>query len=59
MSEWISQGASLGWLIDFDNKKVWIYSADGRVEERYFDQSLVGTGPIDGFTVSLPEIMKG
>ncbi|MEQ9100227.1 MAG: Uma2 family endonuclease [Imperialibacter sp.] len=59
MSEWISQGASLGWLIDFDHQKVWIYTADGRIEEHPFDQQLNGTGPIDGFTVTLPEVVKG
>ncbi|WP_416866818.1 MAG: Uma2 family endonuclease [Imperialibacter sp.] len=59
MNEWISQGASLGWLIDFDNQRVWIYSTGGNTSEHPFDQPLAGTGPIDGFAVSLPEIMKG
>ena len=59
MEEWISQGASLGWLIDFDNQKVWIYSADGGIAEHPFAQPLIGNGPVDGFEVSLPEIMAG
>ena len=59
MNEWISQGASLGWLIDFDNQRVWIYSTGGNTSEHPFDQPLKGAGPINGFAASLPEIMKG
>jgi Uma2 family endonuclease len=59
MNEWISQGASHGWLIDFDNQRVWIYSTGGNTSEHPFDQPLTGTGPIDGFKVTLPEVMKG
>lgn len=59
MTEWINQGASLGWLIDFDNQKAWVYSANGGITEHPFAQPLTGTGPIEGFVASLPEIMAG
>lgn len=57
MNEWIEQGASLGWLIDFDRRSVQIFKR----EETYshpFDQLLKGEFPVEGFEIHLPSMLK-
>lgn len=59
MEEWITQGAILGWLIDFDNRNAWIYRSDGSITNHPFDQPIKGDVPVVSFEISLPDIMKG
>ncbi len=55
MQEYIENGAELGWLIDPQEKKVYIYTADG-VEELEHPQEVAGTGVLEGFVLELSDI---
>lgn len=55
MQEYIESGAELGWLIDPQEQRVYIYTADG-VEELEQPQEVVGTGVLEGFRLELSEI---
>ena len=57
MMEWMEQGASLGWLLDFENKKAWIYKG-GTATEHPFDKPLAGSYPVEGFEISLPDMLE-
>ena len=56
MTEWIEQGASLGWILNFESRRAWIYDRAGH-KEHPFDQVLRGTYPVEGFELLLPEMM--
>ena len=55
MQEYLENGVELGWLIDPQEKRVYIYTADG-VEELEHPQEVVGTGVLAGFRLELEEI---
>ncbi len=57
MERWIENGATLGWLIDPDKKKVYIYEpgAGAPAESGY---AVHGKGPVDGFTLDLDELWR-
>ena len=55
MQEYMENGAELGWLIDPQERRVYIYTADG-VEEQEQPQEVVGTGVLEGFVLELNEI---
>ena len=55
MQEYIENGAELGWLIDPQERRVYIYTADG-VEELEQPQEVAGTGVLAGFRLELAEI---
>ncbi len=55
MQEYMENGAELGWLIDPQERRVYIYTADG-VEELEQPQEVVGTGVLEGFRLELAEI---
>lgn len=57
MNEWMSQGTTLGWLIDFQSKETLIYN-NQQVSPHPFEKLLVGSGPISGFQVSLPGMLE-
>lgn len=57
MKEWTGQGAALGWLVDFDHKRVWVYTREGAAEHP-FEEPLIGTYPVEGFQLSLPAMME-
>jgi Uma2 family endonuclease len=59
MEVWIQNGVELGWLIDADNRKVWIYRAGSDTEELTAPTSLSGTGPVVGFVLEMAEIYQG
>jgi Uma2 family endonuclease len=57
MQSWIDNGTQLGWLIDPDNEKVWIYKKDEKPEEvNGFDKSLSGENVLQGFTLFLKDL---
>jgi Uma2 family endonuclease len=58
MSEWIAQGARLGWLIDPDNRRVFIYRPNPPVEVLQNPAHVVGEDPVDGFVLDLKEIWE-
>ena len=51
----MENGAALGWLIDPQERRVYIYTADG-VEEQVEPQEVRGTGVLEGFVLELGEI---
>jgi Uma2 family endonuclease len=56
MSEYIECGAELGWLIDPEQRKVWVYRSDGSITE-LDDPTEISADPIlPGFVVRLAEL---
>jgi Uma2 family endonuclease len=53
MEEWIENGCRLGWLIDTDERKVYVYRSNGVVLERGFDETITGEDVLPGFTLNL------
>lgn len=56
MDEYIENGASLGWLIDPIERKVYIYRPDNAVEILENPSEVSGEPLLKGFTLSLKEI---
>jgi Uma2 family endonuclease len=59
MCLWAANGVELGWLIDGDNRCVYVYR--GTAEPRLMTnlESIAGEGPIEGFVLPLGEIWAG
>jgi Uma2 family endonuclease len=53
MSEWLANGAQLGWLIDPDARTVEIYRPGFEAETRGRASSVEGEGPVTGFVLDL------
>jgi Uma2 family endonuclease len=59
MVQWIENGAALGWLIDADQRTVYVYRP-GTDPERLTDVDHVdGEGPVAGFRLELTDIWQG
>ena len=58
MREWISNGVTLGWLINPETRTVEIYRANGSVEETADAAELKGEGPVTGFVLPLAPIWQ-
>lgn len=56
MRLWAANGVELGWLIDGDNRGVYLYR--GTAEPRLVTnaESIAGEGPVEGFVLPLEEI---
>ena len=57
MREWISQGVSLGWLIDPPRRRVHVYRASG-VQIISGAESVAGEDPVVGFVLDLRPIWE-
>jgi Uma2 family endonuclease len=57
MERWIENGASLGWLIDPYEKKVYVYEAGAEISV-VTEPALRGRGPVEGFTLDLVELWR-
>ena len=60
MDEWISNGCRLGWLIDFEEKKILVYKPGKAVQEVSFmiqPGSIGGEDVLPGFELNLKEIV--
>lgn len=55
MSDWMANGAELGWLIDPYNRQIFVYRG-GRTVERFTGEELAGEGPVTGFTLNLSDV---
>ena len=55
MQEYMENGAELGWLIDPQEGRVYIYTSEG-VEELEQPEKVEGTGVLAGFVLELEEI---
>ena len=56
MQEYIDNGAQLGWLIDPEEKQVYIYRPDSEVECLEHPKTLSGEPVLPGFVLDLQEI---
>jgi len=59
MTEWVKNGAELGWLIDPDRRTVTIYRPGRKREKLNNPTVVVGEGPVKGFRLELDEIWAG
>jgi Uma2 family endonuclease len=58
MSEWIENGAQLGWRLDPDSRTAWIYRPAREPETVSQPERLYGEGPVAGFVLELARIWK-
>lgn len=58
MKEFIENGASLGWLIDADERKVYVYRPNAEVEILENPTEISGDPFLQGFKLSLKEIWE-
>ena len=56
MTEYLANGAQLGWLIDPEARSVSIYRPDGSVETLTEVASVAGEGPVAGFVLELSSV---
>jgi Uma2 family endonuclease len=59
MSEWIDNGAQLGWLIVPDSRHVHVYRPGRKPEQLVAPERIEGEGPVAGFTLDLTGIWAG
>ncbi len=54
MESWIKNGVLLGWLIDPENERVYVYKTNGIIEEvNGFDKKISGENILPGFKLDL------
>lgn len=58
MGEWIEGGVRLGWLVDPFERKVWIYRADGTVEELDDPAELSGEDVCSGLVIDMSQVWE-
>jgi Uma2 family endonuclease len=56
MTEWIENGAQLGWLLDPDRRTVYVYRPDREPEQLINPESIAGEGPVAGFVLELARV---
>jgi Uma2 family endonuclease len=56
MQEWIDNGARLGWLIDTDDRTVYVYKPGMKIQKLSGKKEIHGEPPVKGFTLDLTEI---
>lgn len=58
MSEYIANGAKLGWLIDPFGEKVYVFRTHGTVEVRQINETLSDHELLPGFSIDLTEFLE-
>jgi Uma2 family endonuclease len=56
MEEYIANGAELGWLIDPEERNVWIYRPGRAAECVANPERISGEGPVAGFVLELADV---
>jgi len=59
MQKWIDNGVQLGWLIDGDNRCVYVYRQGREMRQVRNVSQIEGEGPIEGFVLDLTDIWAG
>ena len=59
MRLWAANGVELGWLIDGDARRVYVYRGTSEPRIAADAESIAGEGPVDGFVLQLGEIWEG
>lgn len=57
MAEYIACGCRLGWLVDPQNRRTYVYSANGDIQTVGFDGALSGGEVMPGLEVRLKEVL--
>lgn len=58
MRQWMDNGVRLGWLVDPYDKQVWIYRADGSVEQLDRPAELSGEDVCAGLTIDMEQVWE-
>ncbi len=56
MQEYLDNGAQLGWLIDPQHKRVYVYRAQAPIEQLEAPETLSGEAVLVGFVLDLREV---
>ena len=59
MRLWAANGVELGWLIDGDNRRVYVYRANAEPRLVTDADRIAGEGPVKGFVLPLEDIWAG
>jgi Uma2 family endonuclease len=59
MGLWMANGVDLGWLIDGDARRVYVYRGTSEPRVVKDAESVAGEGPVEGFVLQLEEIWEG
>ncbi len=59
MQKWIDNGVELGWLIDGDNRCVYVYRQGREVRQVRDANQIEGEGPVEGFVLDPIKIWAG
>jgi len=59
MKVWMANGAELGWLIDADNRVVYVYRPAKEPMRLTGLDAIEGEGPVAGFHLDLTDIWEG
>jgi len=59
MGLWTANGVELGWLIDGDARRVYVYRGSSEPRLAAGVESIAGEGPVEGFVLQLGEIWEG
>lgn len=57
MLEWLENGCRLGWLIDLENKTVYIYKPGREINQQSFEKKVSGEDILPNFELDLNEIL--
>ena len=59
MRRWIANGVELAWLLDADERRVWIYANTGSLREEIAPTVVLGEGSVAGFQLVMEDIYRG
>jgi Uma2 family endonuclease len=59
MQQWMENGVELGWLIDGDNRCVFVYRRGREMRQERNVSQIQGEGPVEGFVLDLTDIWAG
>jgi len=59
MQDWIDNGVELGWLIDGDNRCVYVYRQGHEMRQVLNESQIEGEGPMESFVLDLTDIWAG
>ncbi|HYV91331.1 MAG TPA: Uma2 family endonuclease [Chitinophagales bacterium] len=58
MNEWIENGCRLGWLVNTEEQKVYVFRIDGSIEVKSFAEKISGEDVLPGFELDLGFMSK-
>lgn len=57
VEKWLANGVRLGWLLDPDSRRAYVYRPDGAVRSQPFSEPLSGEDVLPGFTLVPDEVL--